>query len=229
MEKSAPKPPSSPIGLAHQVRAALAPLADADKASGMRAYMKDRFPFLGVQTPQRRQATRALIREYDDDPLAAAKALWAEPEREFQYVACDLLGHRAGSLPAGVLADLLALVSDKAWWDTVDALAHTVGDLVRRFPPLVKRMDELIDDPDLWRRRIALLHQLGWKDATDEDRLFRYCLRRADETEFFIRKAIGWALRDYAWHAPVSVRRFLDHHGTKLSSLSLREAAKNLV
>jgi 3-methyladenine DNA glycosylase AlkD len=213
---------------AQQVRAALAPLANPTKAAGMGAYMKDKFAFLGIPTPQRRQATRMLMRDFGGDPLPAAKALWLEPEREYQYVACDLMAQRADDLPAEALEDLLALVSTKSWWDTVDALAHTVGALVRRFPVLIGRMDRLIDDPDLWRRRVALLHQLGAKGETDTGRLFDYCLRRADEKEFFIRKAIGWALRDYAWHDPAATRRFLDQHGSRLSPLSVREAAKNL-
>jgi 3-methyladenine DNA glycosylase AlkD len=216
------------MSFADEIRAVLEPLADAVKAAGMRAYMQDRFPFLGVQTPTRRQTTRSLVRGYAGDALVAAQALWAEPEREFQYVACDLLAARAADLAADAIEDVLGLVSSKSWWDTVDALAHTVGVLVRRFPALVDRMDELIDDPDLWRRRVALLHQLGWQADTNDERLFRYCLRRADETEFFIRKAVGWALRDYAWHAPAAVRRFLDSDGAKLSPLSLREAAKHL-
>jgi 3-methyladenine DNA glycosylase AlkD len=216
------------LKFAQQVRAVLAPLAEPEKAAGMRAYMKDQFAFLGVQTPQRRQATRTLIRDFHGDPLPAARALWLELEREFQYVACDLLTQHADDLPAEALEDLLELVSTKSWWDTVDALAHTVGALVQRFPALVERMDQLIDDPDLWRRRIALLHQLGAKSDVDTRRLFDYCLRRADEKEFFIRKAIGWALRDYAWHDPAEVRRFLDRHGARLSALSVREAAKNL-
>jgi 3-methyladenine DNA glycosylase AlkD len=211
-----------------QVRAALAPLADPVRADGMGAYMKGKFAFLGVQTPLRRQATRDLIRANSADPLAAATGLWREPEREFQYVACDLLARHAERLPAAALDGLLALVSDKSWWDTVDALAHTIGTLVRRFPALVGQMDRLIDDADLWRRRIALLHQLGAKGDTDSARLFDYCLRRADEKEFFIRKAIGWALRDYAWHDSRAVQRFLDQHGARLSPLSRREAAKNL-
>ena len=218
----------SAASFAAQARAALAPLADPVKAAGMRAYMKGQFAFLGVQTPQRRQAVRALIGEFTGDPLAAAGELWAEPEREFQYVACDLLSRQAGALSAADVDGLLDLVSAKSWWDTVDALAQTIGTLVRRHPELVARMDRLIDDADLWRRRVALLHQLGAKAETDRARLFDYCLRRAGEREFFIRKAIGWALRDYAWHDPQAVRRFLDRHGDTLSPLSRREAAKNL-
>ena len=89
-------------------------------------------------------------------------------------------------------------------------------------------MTELIVDEDFWLRRIALLHQLGWGEATDQKRLFRYCLQQAGEQEFFIRKAIGWALRDYARHAPQAVADFLTHNGAVLSPLSRREAAKHL-
>jgi len=211
-----------------EVRNVLLPLADAGKAAGMAAYMKQRFAFLGVQTPARRKAVAVLVRGFEGDPLAAAKALWKESEREFQYVACDLLARHAKHLPAEALDELLALVSSKSWWDTVDALASTAGELVAWHPQLVARMDQLIDDPDLWRRRIALLHQLGRKGDTDTARLFGYCLRRAEETEFFIRKAIGWALRDYAWHDPRAVAGFLAGPGAVLSPLSRREAAKNL-
>ena len=211
-----------------QVRAALTPLADPAKRNGMTAYMKGKFAFLGVQTPARRQATRAAIRACTEPPLVAAQQLWALPEREYQYVACDLLAHWAPRLSGDTLDELLALVSTKSWWDTVDTLAHVVGSLVQREPSLVARMDPLIDDPDLWRRRVALLHQLGWKADTDSQRLFAYCRRRAAEKEFFIRKAIGWALRDYAWHDPEAVRGFLDRHGAELSPLSRREAMKNL-
>ena len=207
---------------------ALEALADPAQAIGMAAYMKGKFPFLGVKTGMRRLATKELIRDWAGNPVLAARRLWAEPEREFQYVACDLLDRHAKRLTGADLDGLLALVSAKSWWDTVDALAHVVGSLVRREPKLVKRMDELIDDPDFWRRRVALLHQLGWKDATDRERLFAYCLRCKDEPEFFIRKAIGWALRDYAWHAPDTVRSFLDRYGKELSPLSVREAAKHL-
>lgn len=214
--------------LTTEVRTLLAPLANAEKAAGMAAYMKHRFVFLGVQTPARRQATRGLLRGYAGALLAAARALWREDEREFQYVACDLLARHDARLDAADLDGLLDLATRKSWWDTVDALAGIVGDLVHRERRLVARMDALIDDDNFWLRRVALLHQLGWKGETDTARLFDYCRRRADEPEFFIRKAIGWALRDYAWHNPEAVRTFLAAEGKCLSPLSRREAAKNL-
>lgn len=207
---------------------ALAPHADPARANGMAAYMHHRFPFLGVPTPVRRRATAALIKGWCGNPLPAAQALWHCPEREFQYLACDLLERHGHDLVAADLDGLLALVVDKSWWDTVDTLAKRVGTLVRGDPSLVSRLDCLIADDNLWLRRVALLHQLGWKAATDRDRLFAYCRQRAGDRDFFIRKAIGWALRDYAWQAPEAVRAFLAETGQELSPLSRREAAKNL-
>lgn len=209
-------------------QAALRGLADPAKAAPMAAYMKHRFAFLGVQTPLRRQATRSLIRSFAGDPLAAAGLLWRLDEREFQYLACDLLAHHTARFDAEALDGVLELAVRKSWWDTVDSLAHVVGDLVRRERRLVARIDQLIEAPDFWLRRIALLHQIGWKGDTDTMRLFDYCLRQAGEREFFIRKAIGWALRDLAWHDAQAVRDFLASAGTRLSPLSHREAARNL-
>lgn len=214
--------------LAARIEDALQPLADADRAKAMAAYMKGKFNFLGIQTPARRQAALPLIRAFTGNPVDAARQLWALPAREYQYVAVDLLRRQNKRLAASDLPALEALVQNKSWWDTVDGLAPTIGAIVAREPQLVSRMDALIGAPDFWLRRVALLHQLDWKENTDEARLFAYCLRCADEREFFIRKAIGWALRQYARTNPVAVRHFLDTHRQKLSGLSFREAAKHL-
>ncbi|MCU6433635.1 DNA alkylation repair protein [Undibacterium sp. Jales W-56] len=219
---------------------ALMPLADPQRAIGMRAYMKDRFDYLGIAAPMRRKAVMPLIRALQ--PQAAAQLLeiaaqlWSLPEREYQYVAIDLLAKYipvlAAAAPAGTIAQLLTLVQAKSWWDTVDGLAGVTGDVLRTQASSDRLVQELMDaailHPDFWVRRIALLHQLGWRDATDTDRLRRYTLSCADEKEFFIRKAIGWALRDYAWHDPDFIREFLQAHQERLSGLSMREASKNL-
>lgn len=213
---------------ATQIQQALKPLTDAERAKAMAAYMKGQFAFLGIPTPARRVAALPLMRAFAGNPVDAARELWALPEREYQYVAVDLLRRQNKRLAAADLPALEALVQDKSWWDTVDGLAPTIGAIVAREPQLVRRMDALIESPDFWLRRIALLHQLDWKQDTDEARLFAYCLHCADEREFFIRKAIGWALRQYARTAPAAVRRFLDENREKLSGLSFREAAKHL-
>lgn len=213
---------------ADRIQDALRPLADADRARAMAAYMKGKFAFLGIQTPARRQASVPLMRAFTGDPLGAARELWALPEREYQYVAVDLLRRHAQRLSGADLPALESLVQAKSWWDSVDGLAPTIGAIVARQPQQVARMDALLGAPDFWLRRVALLHQLDWKENTDAARLFAYCLHCAGEKEFFIRKAIGWALRQYARTDPAAVRRFLDENREKLSGLSYREASKHL-
>ena len=210
------------------IRAALLPLSDPVRAIGMAAYMKNQFPFLGVPTPVRRLAVKGLIRAFRGDALDAAALLWRQPEREFQYVACDLLRTKEATLSAADLPALESLVVDKSWWDSVDSLAPCIGLLVLRERELVARMDALIRADNFWLRRVALLYQLGWKEQTDRVRLFGYCLACAPQSEFFIRKAIGWALRQYARTEPKAVRDFLRLNGAVLSPLSVREAGKHL-
>lgn len=211
---------------------ALSVVADSAKAPAMRAYMRDQFAFLGAPTPTRRKQLGPLIkraqRELSESAiLILAEALWALPEREYQYAAVDLLARCAGKLDVTALAALQALVLSKSWWDTVDGLATAViGDLVRRHPVLQGRMDVWSRADDVWLRRVAILHQLRWKQDTDAGRLFRYCSDNATDSEFFIRKAIGWALREYAYTNPDAVRGFVNT--TALSPLSRREALKNL-
>ncbi|HEY8026782.1 MAG TPA: DNA alkylation repair protein [Burkholderiaceae bacterium] len=210
------------------IEQALLPLADAQNALAMSAYMRGKFVYLGLTTPQRRAATKAAIRAWDDDPLTPARALWRKREREYQYVACDLLRHHMHRLGGAALATLAELVQSKSWWDTVDALAPVVGNIVLRERSLAAEMDHWIVEDGFWLRRVAILHQLAWKQDTEERRLFQYCLQCAPEQEFFIRKAIGWALRQYARTAPDAVRRFVDKNRSKLSGLSVREATKHL-
>lgn len=211
-----------------QVQQHLQALANAERASGMSAYMKGQFPFLGIQTRERRSVSQPLIRAFSGDLLSTAACLWDFPEREYQYVAADLLRHHCRRLSAADVPELEALVLQKSWWDTVDGLAVTIGSIVLADRRLAGRMDELIQSPQMWLRRVALLHQLGWKAETDEQRLFDYCRHCAPEREFFIRKAIGWALRQYARTNPASVSRFLAEHRSVLSGLSFREASKHL-
>ncbi len=221
-------------GFVAGIRNALTTVADPALAAPMRAYQRDRFPFLGIQTPARRHAVAALLKPAltGPDALACAEALWRLPEREYQYVAVDLLNRNVRRLTPDDLPRVLALVREKSWWDTVDGLAKVVGTILRQArrqrPDIQACMDDALSHPDFWMRRIALLHQLGWGQETDADRLFRYAAAHAPEREFFIRKAIGWALRDYARHAPDAVRAFVAAQGDRLSGLSRREALKRL-
>ena len=227
--------PAARAALLLQIDAALRPLADPGQAAPMRAYMLDQFAFLGIRATPRRQALRGLPRLNTwtaADLLSVAEALWEMPEREFQYVAVDLLAKHHRQLELASLPRLLQLVQRHAWWDTVDGLAGVVGDILLRArtgqAEVQRQMDDWLGHPSLWVRRVAVLHQLGWKVQTDQARLFRYALALAPETDFFIRKAIGWALRDHARTQPEAVRTFLADHAHVLSGLTRREAGKHL-
>ena len=221
--------PMHPV--AQSIVTALAAHADSARAEGMVAYMRGQFAFFGIQTPVRRALTRPFIREVRpaDELFAIAADLWAQPERECQYVGSDLLARQWRALGASHVPAVIELARGKAWWDTVDALAGVVGDVLRPVPAeAARQMDAAVAHPDKWVRRIAMLHQLGWRGDTDLARLFGYALRLAPEPDFFIRKAIGWALRDYARHDPAAVRDFLARHAGVLSPLTRREAGKHL-
>lgn len=215
------------------LRIALQRDADAAKAEQMAAYVRGQFRFLGVPTPRRRSSSadvKAAAKRADaDDVVAFARRCWAQPEREFQYVGVDVLCWNVGKLRAEHLVDIEYLISTKSWWDTVDALASwCVGGLVADNPQLVAVMDEWIESEDMWIARSAILHQLRYKSATDTDRLFRYAVRRGGDTEFFIRKALGWSLRQYAHTNPEAIRSFVAAHDPVLSGLTKREALKNI-
>lgn len=214
------------------LRVALVAASVGAHAQPMQRYMRDQFPFLGVKTPARRAASRATLDAARTATAAElvelADACWAQPERELQYVGVDLLRRWEAALGEEQIHDLQRLIVTKPWWDTVDSLASgVVGPMVRRHPGLVAVMDAWIDSPDPWLARTAILHQLHHGAHTDAQRLFRYAERRAGDEAFFIRKALGWALRQHARHDPDAVRSFVAAHAARLSSLTQREALKH--
>ncbi len=225
--------PSVAIWLA-PIEAALRELADPQQAEPMKAYMLDQFEFLGIRAGPRREALKGLMKFTGtaDELLALAEALWHLPEREFRYAAIDLLAKHHKRLDVSALPRILQLVQTDPWWDTVDGLAGVVGDILLRAkasqPDAQRHMDACLVHPHLWVRRVAMLHQLGWREQTDPERLLRYALTLAPEKDFFIRKAIGWALRDHARTQPDAVRDFLARHADQLSGLTRREAGKHL-
>lgn len=210
-----------------QLQAALLPLADARRASAMQAYMRGHFVFLGIPTPMRRAAIKPVLKTIESPALLLplAEKLWRCTEREYHYAALDMLAMHWKQLQPADIPALIALARQKSWWDSVDGMAGVIGDVLRRQHD---HMDAAITDQDFWVRRIALLHQLGWRELTDSDRLFSYCKMLAHEKEFFIQKAIGWALRDYARHAPDEIRNFTRQYRDILAPLSYREANKHL-
>lgn len=212
---------------------ALRERANPEIAEPMSKYMRHLFPFLGVRSPDVQAAMRPIgnaARVADGDAIIEfAQRCWRFETREHQYAGAWLCKRRAAKLDPTHLRALKALIESKSWWDTVDVLApHGVGPLVRAFPELTADMDRWITDEVMWTRRAALLHQLTYGADTDQHRLFDYCLRSADDPDFFIRKASGWALRQYARTAPEAVADFVDANRTRLSALTRREALKHL-
>jgi 3-methyladenine DNA glycosylase AlkD len=235
--------PTASLGWADEVvvrsMLVLEPAGDPGRARDMSAYMRDRFPFIGIPTPRRRgllaESWGDLPEPSPDELAAATDQLWRLAGREYQYAACDLLGrflgtprraHRFG--PGFLTSAVLPLLTSKPWWDTVDSLrAVAVGPLVAAHPGLVETMRTWVEDDDPWLVRSAVIHQLGYGRATDEALLLELCARRADDREFFVAKAIGWALRTHARHRPDAVRQFCTDH-PELTPLARREALKHL-
>lgn len=206
--------------------------ANPANAAAMRAYMKDRFPFFGIKAPERRALMKAHLEVHGMPPLeelpAVVRSAFAQPERELHYVAVDLLVRQAKKLGPEHLPLLEELITTQSWWDTVDALAvHGVGAVLKKHPTAIEEWNERwLDSDDLWLNRTAILFQNRWKEGTDQALLFANIDRHAGHKDFFIRKAIGWALREYGKTDPGAVLDFV--HSRKLSPLSEREAVRNL-
>jgi 3-methyladenine DNA glycosylase AlkD len=210
-------------------------LADPSKAGPMQAYVKTEMPFYGIQTPGRmpvyREMTRRFVpvtrREYE----AGVRALWGLPHREEKYAALAFAGRHERFITSESLPLYEALIREGAWWDLVDGVAiDMVGRTLLTERAVVRPIIERwIDDEDMWIRRTALIAHNSHKKRTDRKQLFAHCLKRAHEKEFFIRKAIGWALREYSYSEPAEVCDFLTANRARLSGLSYREGIKQLV
>ena len=220
-----------------KVRRALAVAANPDDAPAMQAYMKSTMPYRGVKTPVQ---TRIWKEVFGRRPLPdfeswrdTALALWREAKyREERYGAIALTGDRQYRhfQTLATISLYEEFVVTGAWWDYVDVVAsRRVGSLLERYPAAMSRlMRRWSRAPNLWKRRTAILSQLSRKDRTDIELLYHCIGANLDDREFFIRKAIGWALRQYAWTNPAEVRAYVRAHADRLSPLSFREATKHL-
>ena len=205
-------------------------LANADDARAMKAYMRGRFEFLGVKTPARRKAAKAFFKKHGgaDIDWHFVRQAWEHPFREMQYVALDYLETRKNLLRPGDLPQLKKLAQTKSWWDTIDFLDRLAGGVIAAFPETRPVILEWSRDEDIWLRRLAIDHQLLRKDQTDQHLLEQILVNNLNQTEFFINKAIGWALRDYSKTNPEWVKNFIRQHHGKMAPLSIREASKYL-
>jgi 3-methyladenine DNA glycosylase AlkD len=222
------------LGLA--MRSALAAASDPERAPRMQAYMKSEMPYRGIAAPDMRAISK---RVFADHPLPSCEAwrsavleLWRGARfREERYAAIELLAlrrHRDCRTP-DVLPLYEEMITTGAWWDYVDEIAHLVGDLLRSHPEQMRPvMRAWSTDKNLWKRRVSIICQISFKKDTDLYLLYANIESNLAERNFFIRKAIGWALRSYAWTNPNEVERYVTANEARLSGLSRREALKNV-
>lgn len=216
------------------IRTRLHRAADPARAAGAQAYLKSEMPSLGVRVPEVRRIVRAAARELPPGSLpelrATVLALWREAGwREERYAAIDLTGLRLAAGEWSMLPVYEEIIRSGAWWDLVDGVSHRLCELLqthREDMSIVLR--RWSTDADVWIRRAAITAQLGAKSATDPALLAAVVEPNLADPEFFIRKAIGWALRDFAATDPEWVRDFVAQHGGALSPLSRREALRKI-
>ncbi|MEB8416973.1 DNA alkylation repair protein [Enterococcus casseliflavus] len=215
----------------YQVYDTMVGLADQERSEKMAAYMRHQFDFLGIPTPLRRQQEKATFKAAKQTKTVDwgfIDLCWQSSYREHQYLAIDYLVVMEPFLAAIDLAKIEKLVITKAWWDSVDALSEVVRKLVRRLPALKAEMLRWSLEENLWLRRVAILHQLLQKEQMDRPLLEEVLVNNLGSSEFFINKAIGWSLRDYAKTNPQWVQDFLLRYQTSLAPLTIREASKYL-
>lgn len=210
--------------------------AQKHQATGekMAAYMKDKFPFYGVNAPSRREIVTRLWKTekklIQDEVWPIVNYLWTKPQREYQMIAIDILGRCKRQFSKEALPLFEQLITTKSWWDTVDFLASTnVGEILKDDPPAAQSIArKYMGGENMWLKRTALIFQLKYKDNTDKGLLYDLIDETKGSKEFFINKASGWALRQYSKFNNESVREYIRANEGTLSSLTKREGSKYL-
>jgi len=204
--------------------------ADSNLAKPMAKYMKNRFIYFGIKSPMRKEISKpylakANLPNINEIPQIVRK-FWTQSQRELQYFALDLLQRYSKETPIEWIELYEELICQKSWWDTVDGLAAwQVGDYFKKFPGQLSNFTQKwMDSENIWLERTCLIFQLRYKEQTDFQLLKSFIERLTDSKEFFIRKAIGWSLRQYSKINPVAVKEFVLVQ--QMSNLSQREALK---
>ena len=218
-----------------------------ENAEKQAAYLRHQFEFIGLKTPERRLLAKDFLKEKKADKKIDWKLVfefWNLPEREFQYLALDYLHQMKKWLIFDDMEKIKKLTVSKSWWDTVDALDELVGHLLltgrkqatendsTAYEQVKTLVKEWAQAENFWIRRIAIDCQLSFKNQTDLELLSynieKNLLGSSFADEFFITKAIGWALRDLAKTNSAWVIKFIEEHENKMAKLSIREASKHL-
>lgn len=204
--------------------------ADPERAVPMAAYMKHRFDYLGIAKPQLMRICKPFFKgaAQADVDWRFVQQCWADPHRELQYCALEYLRAVQSKLTPQDIPRLQQLIVTKSWWDTADFLDRIVGGIALRHPEVNAVLLDWSRSDNIWLRRVAIDHQLLRKEKTDTALLEQILRNNLGQTEFFINKAIGWALRDYSKTNPDWVRRFMADYGGSMAKLSIREARKYL-
>ncbi|WP_051254592.1 DNA alkylation repair protein [Halobacillus kuroshimensis] len=213
-----------------EINAALAEHRDDQQRQPMETYMKNHFPFYGIKTPERKKILAPFVNDSktfrEKERFEVAFQLFQMPERECHYAALAVLEKGKKAVSPEAVEFYRELLLTKPWWDTVDMIAsHLCGEYFKLYPQQLRPYTEQFRDSDfMWLRRAALLFQLKYKGETDQALLFETILCLKDEKEFFIEKAIGWALREYSKTDHDAVIDFLSTHECR--PLSRREGLK---
>jgi len=213
-----------------ELRKAFEEHADPVKAAGAKAYMRNKSEFYGLSSPLRRQLVKEFIVKSGYPPYEQLDELvhyaWAQPQREWQYVAMEIVVKYAKKADQNLLDLAEWMITNKSWWDSVDFVAPNIaGALLKKYPELkMQYIEKWMQSGNLWLQRSCLLHQLRDNKTLDSVLLFNLCERLADHPDFFIRKAIGWSLRQYSKAFPETVVDFVNSH--RLNNLSRKEALK---
>lgn len=204
--------------------------SNAINAEAMEAYMKNHFQFFGIKSTERRELLSHFLKNQDPPDLTQLRTFvlqcWEYPEREMQYCALETAFRYRKTADSNSLMFYEQLITSKSWWDSVDFIApKLVGDYLKKNPSeIASTTERWLQSGNLWLKRSALLFQLKYKETTDTALLVHCIESLANEKEFFIRKAIGWVLREYSKTDPSFVRKLTE--STPLSPLSKREAMK---
>ena len=202
-----------------------------EQAQKMSKYMLNKFEYIGIKTPERRKIFKNFFKEYKNEEKIDwefVNKCWENKYREFQYVAADYLKNMKDKLTIDDIPKLKRLILKKSWWDTIDNLDMTIGALALKDSNVNKILLEWSLDENIWLRRIAIDHQLLRKEKTNTELLEKILKNNLGQAEFFINKAIGWALRDYSKTNPEWVKNFIEENKEKMAKLSIKEASKYL-
>lgn len=205
--------------------------SNPERATAMSKYMKDQFSFYGIAASDRRNLYKDFLKtekKQDSIDWKFIEQCYADNHREFQYLVYDYLLAMKKQVCFEDISAVKCLVMAKSWWDTVDMLAQVVGNIVLKDSRVDALMLAWSQEENIWVQRIAILYQLRFKEKTNTTQLKQILLNCVGTNEFFINKAIGWALREYSKTNPDWVRDFLEKYQEQMANLSIREASKYL-